>query len=130
MAATMVRTFLLLLIIVPTCQAFWSSKKEKRKEFVAPDYSVIKIPLPSKEVPVEYGVDISFPIHHDTVSKNYAWLPHNLDPSIPTPKEFVDVPVQPLGDRQKVYDDFLQSCIDAFGKSKGRRCRDTGERKV
>jgi hypothetical protein len=33
----------------------------------------------------DYGVDVSFPIHHLEVSDNYAWLPHNLDSSLPVP---------------------------------------------
>ena len=28
----------------------------------------------SADEPVEYGVDVSFPIHHDRVTENYAWL--------------------------------------------------------
>jgi hypothetical protein len=31
--------------------------------------------------------------------------------------------IQPLGNRQKFYDDFLQGCIDAFGGSGAARCR-------
>jgi prolyl 4-hydroxylase len=79
--------------------------------------------------PVHYGVDVSFPIHHETVSKNYASLPHNLDESVATPKEFEDMPVQPLGNRQKFYDDFLSSCVNSFGK-RGQRCISNEEERV
>lgn len=30
----------------------------------------------AQEATVEYGTDISFPMHYDAVSTNYAWLPH------------------------------------------------------
>jgi hypothetical protein len=70
---------------------------------------------------VEYGVDVSFPIHYASVSTNYEWLPHNQDPNVPTPREYDGMVVQPLGNRQKFYQDFLQSCKDHFGV-KGMRC--------
>lgn len=63
-------------------------------------------------------------MHHAKVSTNYASLPHNLDPSLPVPKQYRDMPVQPLGNRQKIYDDFIASCKAAFGRQ-ARRCTDT-----
>lgn len=75
---------------------------------------------------VQYGVDISFPMQHNFASTNYAWLPHNVDPSIPTPEQYKGMPVQPLGDRQAAYDEFINGCIEKFGgKKKGGadRCR-------
>jgi prolyl 4-hydroxylase len=60
-------------------------------------------------------------MHHSKVSNNYDWLPHNVDPSIPTPEEYKDMTVQPLGDRQKVYEDMIQGCVDHYG-DKGSRC--------
>ena len=75
------------------------------------------------EVPVEYGVDVSFPIHHE-ISTNYAWLPHNVDPSIPTPEEYKDMPVNPLGNRKAAYDEFIEGCVAKFG-ARGNRCRET-----
>jgi hypothetical protein len=30
----------------------------------------------AEEATVDYGTDISFPMHYDGVSTNYAWLPH------------------------------------------------------
>ena len=74
---------------------------------------------------VEYGVDVSFPMHHETVSDNYAWLEHNLDPSIPVPEKYKDMPIQPLGDRQSFYNDFLNGCVDHFGSKNGKRCIST-----
>ncbi|KAG7361234.1 2-oxyglutarate/Fe(II) oxygenase [Nitzschia inconspicua] len=70
---------------------------------------------------VEYGVDVSFPMHYAQVSTNYPWLPHNKDPSLPVPKEYQDMVPQPLGNKQEFYRQFLQGCKDAFGK-KGTRC--------
>jgi hypothetical protein len=79
----------------------------------------ILILLPKKafagEKAVEYGVDISFPMHHINVSTNYPWLPHNVDPSLPTPPEYVGMPIQPLGDRQTFYQELLKSCEEHFG---------------
>lgn len=72
----------------------------------------------------QYGVDVSFPMHHAHVSTNYEWLPHNLDPSISTPKELEGMVVQPIGDRATFYKDFIQGCRDAFG-AKGNRCDQT-----
>lgn len=65
------------------------------------------------ELPVEdettYGLDISFPIHHQ-VSTNYDFLPHNVDPSLPAPISKKDMPIQRLGDRQNMYMRHLNAC--------------------
>ena len=74
--------------------------------------------------PVEYGVDVSFPMQYSEVSTNYPWLPHNVDPSKPVPAKYKDMVLQPLGDKQSFYKDFLQECEEAFGK-KGKRCVQT-----
>jgi prolyl 4-hydroxylase len=68
-------------------------------------------------------------MHHAKVSTNYADLPHNLDPKIPTPKQYRDMKIQPLGNRQKVYDDFIASCKAAYPKV-ARRCSDTESDRV
>jgi hypothetical protein len=78
----------------------------------------------SDEVAVEYGVDVSFPMHHRTASTNYPWLPHNEDSSAPTPFKYRGMPIQPLGDKQAFYEDFVDSCTKHFGK-KGKRCAET-----
>lgn len=69
-------------------------------------------------------------MHHDRVSTNYPWLPHNMDPSLPVPDAYKDMPLQPLGDVQSRYDNYIQGCVDFYNKHKspkGQRCID-GER--
>lgn len=63
---------------------------------------------------IEYGVDVSFPIHH-RVSTNYDFLPHNTDSSVPVPAEYKDMPLQPLGDRQAAYVKHLDDCRKYYG---------------
>lgn len=104
-----------------TNAGFWSSSKEVEKAI--DEVNTIDEDTVSDDGST-YGVDVSFPMHHATVSNNYAHLPHNVDPNIPTPREYKDMAVQPLGDRQAFYQDFLQTCRDAFG-SKGKRCTQT-----
>lgn len=59
---------------------------------------------------ISYGVDVSFPIHY-RVSTNYPWYRHNKYPGAYKPGPlFVDMPLQPLGNRQQVYSDHLESC--------------------
>jgi prolyl 4-hydroxylase len=61
-------------------------------------------------------------MHHQAVSTNYEWLPHNVHPARnPTPPAYQDMVVQPLGDRQREADDFLAGCVDFYG-IKGHRC--------
>lgn len=56
-----------------------------------------------------YGTDVSWPMHHKRVSTNYPWLPHNLYPdNNPVPEEYKNMSLQPLGDRQKVYEGQLR----------------------
>jgi hypothetical protein len=64
-----------------------------------------------EDEPVEYGVDVSFPIHNTQVSTNYPWLPHNVDPvHNPTPTKYKNMPLQVLGDRDQFYKDFMKGC--------------------
>ena len=64
-----------------------------------------------------YGTDISFPMQRHLVSTNYPWLPHNVDPmNNPTPSEYIDMPIQVMGDRQKFYNEFLEGCKSYYGK--------------
>jgi hypothetical protein len=74
-----------------------------------------KQPLNSFNEPT-YGVDVSFPIHHEKISTNYAWLPHNLDEDVETPKEYEGMPVQYLGKRQEWYDEFMMGCHEHYGR--------------
>lgn len=65
-------------------------------------------------------------MHYADVSTNYAYLPHNVDPSIPTPDEYRGMPVSPLGpDVKQRYDEYIQGCVDyynSFERPKGKRC--------
>ena len=63
----------------------------------------------SSSLKSEYGVDISFPIHHHTVSQNYQ---HST--TYPTPGSNSTEPFQPFGNRQGIYDQFLEGCIKEY----------------
>lgn len=52
---------------------------------------------------LDYGVDVSFPMHYADV---------------------LAAEKNPLGDRQAFYNDFLNGCVEHFGK-KGNRCVQT-----
>lgn len=73
-----------------------------------------------------YGVDVSFPMHSKSrkVSNNYPWLPHNQDPSIPTPPEYEGMPVQCMGNKQAYYDRMIQGCMETYSE-KASRCLET-----
>lgn len=119
----------LLAVLLTPSEAFWSvggnsASATEEEEVVPADYNVITIPDENPPSPISYGVDVSLPIHHNKISTNYAYLPHNQDPTMETPKKYLDMPVQPLGDRKAFYDDFLKGCVDAFG-NKGNRCVST-----
>lgn len=80
-----------------------------------------------------YGVDVSFPIHHTSISTNYAWLPHNLHPesSIPTPSQYSGMPIQYLGNKQDEYDAMISACETHYGSSGPRSvCKVTEEDRV
>lgn len=81
-------------------------------------------PLPGQDVNAlgqpTYGADVSFPIHHTSLSENYAWLPHNVDPAHhPTPPEFAHSNVQYLGNKQAEYDAFVKGCEEHYGHGRG-----------
>ncbi len=66
------------------------------------------------EESTDYALNMAFP-HTDPelVSDNYAWLPHNVDPENNlTPDEYIGKPIQYLGNRRKVYEDYIQGCRD------------------
>jgi prolyl 4-hydroxylase len=77
-----------------------------------------------------YSVVKSYPIHHANISTNYAYLPHNIDPSMPTPAEYIGMPINPLGHEvQDRYDEYIQGCVDYYNNDvkhqrhpKGKRC--------
>lgn len=116
----------LLLLLPDSSLGFWSSQQsEDSKSKKQQEREVIEVngggTADGKKV--EYGVDVSFPIHHETISTNYAWLPHNVQ-GLPTPDMYKDMPVNPVGDTKAAYEEFIQGCVKAFG-SKGYRCQDT-----
>eukprot|EP00586_Coscinodiscus_wailesii_P008116 CAMPEP_0172522434 /NCGR_PEP_ID=MMETSP1066-20121228/293120_1 /TAXON_ID=671091 /ORGANISM="Coscinodiscus wailesii, Strain CCMP2513" /LENGTH=469 /DNA_ID=CAMNT_0013305433 /DNA_START=130 /DNA_END=1539 /DNA_ORIENTATION=+ len=79
---------------------------------------------------IEYGVDVSFPMHHHSLSTNYPWLLHNADPANnPTPRHYRDMPLQPLGNRQKFYDDFMSGCRKHYG-AQGPACDSVEEDRI
>jgi prolyl 4-hydroxylase len=127
-------TVLTLLVISPVpVKAFWN--REKKEEAtdgataanVANDSNGVK----PTETPVEYGVDVSFPMHRSRVSNNYAWLPHNMDPvHNDIPSKYKDMPVQPLGDRQTYYDEFLNGCKEKWGASGAARCQQNEDDRI
>lgn len=88
-----------------------------------PLLSVLAEEIESNEKPA-YGVDVSYPMHYEGVTKNYAWLPWNVDPSVPTPDEYKNMPIQPLGDKQSFYENNIEGCYEYYQK-KGGRCRQT-----
>jgi prolyl 4-hydroxylase len=64
-----------------------------------------------------YGLDVSFPIH-GRVSDNYLHLDHNVDPSNhPRPTRYEKMPLQPLGNRQATYLQYLDGCRSAYTPS-------------
>lgn len=86
--------------------------------------SLLPLLIRSEDEKVEYGVDVSFPIHNMKVSTNYPWLPHNLDPSLPTPPEYQGMPIQHLGNKQKEYDEMIKGCSKKYPRPK-RICEQT-----
>ena len=95
---------------------FWSTENEE---------PLVQEPIQKKprDVPVEYGVDVSFPMHHAQVSTNYMWLEHNLHPDTSTtPKQYDGMVQQPLGNRQDFYKEYLEGCMKANGQ-RGSRCK-------
>jgi hypothetical protein len=62
-----------------------------------------------------YGIDVSAPVQH-YASRNYDWLPHNVDPGPhnPVPMLLRGQPVQTLGDRHRFYLDYLDGCRNHY----------------
>lgn len=77
-----------------------------------------------------YGVDIAWPIHHDSVSTNFPWMPHNIDRNVnAVPDNMTTMPIQPLGDRQKVYEEFMDGCRKHYG-ARGAMCDETERERI
>jgi hypothetical protein len=79
---------------------------------------------------IQYGADVSFPMHQDHVTTNYDWLPHNTLPQLyKSPEGYVAMPIQPLGNRQEIYSEYIRGCIE-FYEIHGRRCLDTERERI
>ena len=82
---------------------------------------ILQLLLAVTSLAAEYGVDVSYPMHHAAVSTNYAWLPHNVDPdNNPAPDFLKEMPIQPLGDMQKKHHDYINGCVEHYNKQKNR----------
>merc|ERR1719396_122596 len=138
--ATLVSLALLLSSQTSAGLGLWSGDadaSEELEEHVPDGDAPPADPLPGQEVnklgQPTYGVDVSFPIHHNFMSDNYAWLPHNMDPeNNPTPPQYEGKPVQYLGDKVGEYGEFLKGCQEHYneaGKSYSA-CRITEEDRV
>jgi len=74
---------------------------------------------------VEYGVDLSYPIHRPKVTSNYDWLPHNRDSkNNAIPSRYKQMPVQYFGDKQSLYDENIEGCRQ-FYQNVAYTCDDT-----
>jgi prolyl 4-hydroxylase len=78
-------------------------------------------------------------MHHERVSSNYPWLPHNVDPvNNPTPDEYKDMVLQPLGSAaEERYKNYIQGCVDFYNNNtimkffnKGQRCIDNEKDRI
>lgn len=79
---------------------------------------------------IEYGVDISYPIHQSVVSTNYDWLPHNMDPdNAKVPSKYENMPVQPLGDKRSFYDEVIKGCQEFYSDA-SHMCKSTEKDRV
>jgi len=68
-----------------------------------------------------YGVDVSFPVHHATVSTNYPSLPHNSRTGVVPPIQYEEMPLQTLGNKEKFYNEFMEGCRNHYG-SRAHMC--------
>jgi len=75
------------------------------------------LPLEDDASTSSYGVDVSLPIFK-RISTNYPWLPHNTNTSAPTPRQFENMPIQPLGNRQEFYNNHLSACRHHYSSIK------------
>lgn len=87
------------------------SEQQQQQQQQQPEETKGKINA-NEEAPV-YAYDVSFPMTDYKASTNYPWLPHNVDPANnPTPEEYKNQSIQPLGDRQAFYENYMQGCRD------------------
>jgi len=79
-------------------------------------------------------------MHHQRVTTNYPWLPHNTANSssttasstTPTPDEYKDMPLQPLGDIQSRFEHYMNGCFEYYEQKsgKGMRCIQTERERI
>ena len=78
-------------------------------------------------------------MHHETLTTNYPWLPHNVNPkNYLTPDEYKNMPIQPLGpEANERYHNYIQGCVDFYNtvtdtnkSRKGQRCLDNEEERI
>lgn len=116
-----------LLQFLSVCKANWIVKSKNTEDAEVPKSESGR--EQRQDIPVEYGADVSFPMHHNPVSTNYPWLDHNAIPGTPTPEKYKDMVLQPLGDRDKFYHDFMKGCASHNGKN-ARRCQMTEDDRI
>ena len=75
------------------------------------------------EPPVSYGLDVSFPIQ-SPVSTRYPWL---TERELENNRNYEEMPLQPLGNRQKAYVDHLLGCRKAYQATQNSEACDNYE---
>ena len=89
--------------------------------------SLLLAPHHAQELTAEYGVDVSWPMHNDHVSQNFAWLQtEGVDGGNSTN---TDAPISHLPERQQIYEDYINGCVEYYGKN-GGRCRSGEESRI
>lgn len=72
-------------------------------------------------------------MHHAKVSTNYPWLPHNVVSDAPIPDKYKGMPLQPLGDINERFQNFMDGCYSYYEQKKpgkGIRCNQTEEDRI
>ena len=76
-------------------------------------------------------------MHHQRVTTNYPWLPHNQvntsSTTAPTtPDEYQNMPLQPLGDIQSRFEHYMNGCFEYYEQKsgKGMRCIQTERERI
>lgn len=76
---------------------------------------------------VEYGVDISYPIHRYRASENYDWFHFNQNPGQVVPRQMQGQPVQIMGNKQREYINHMKGCWEFYEESS---CKQTEKDRV
>mmetsp|Transcript_14180 Transcript_14180/g.20251 ORF Transcript_14180/g.20251 Transcript_14180/m.20251 type:complete len:520 (+) Transcript_14180:159-1718(+) len=119
----------LVLLSSNNCPNVTALSSEQQNDLESPPHHERTKPTVNKMGQVAYGVDISWPMHSPLVSNNYPHLEHNRDGSgkTPIPDEYKDMPLQIMGNKRKLYEDYMQGCRDKFDKGKRNRSCDSYE---